>query len=62
MLILVTYYIFDIAYKMYNQNEDFEQCICPVKALLPTLNMVYNSMQGYGFPIGRSLAVSATGN
>ncbi len=60
MLILVTYYIFDIVYKMYNQNEDLNNVYARVKALLPTLNMSITNA-GYGFPIGCSLAVSATG-
>lgn len=60
MLILVTYYIFDIVYKMYNQNEDLNNVYARVKALLPTLNTVITNA-GYGFPIGCSIAVSATG-
>ena len=60
MLILITYYIFDIVYKMYNQNEDLNAVYNRVKALLPNINTVITNA-GYGFPVGCSLAVVATG-
>ncbi|MGC8734967.1 MAG: PilW family protein, partial [bacterium] len=60
MLILSTYYIFDIVYKMYNQNEDLSTVYTRVKALLPNLNTVITN-SGYGFPVGCSLTVVATG-
>jgi hypothetical protein len=60
MLILITYYIFDIVYKMYNQNEDLNAVYNRVKALLPNINTAITNA-GYGFPVGCSLAVVATG-
>jgi hypothetical protein len=60
MLILITYYIFDIVYKMYNQNEDLNAVHNRVKALLPNINTAITNA-GYGFPVGCSLAVVATG-
>jgi len=60
MLILTTYYIFDIVYKMYNQNEDLNAVHNRVKALLPNINTAITNA-GYGFPVGCSLAVVATG-
>jgi hypothetical protein len=60
MLILITYYIFDIVYKMYNQNEDLNAVHNRIKALLPNINTVITNA-GYGFPVGCSLAVVATG-
>jgi hypothetical protein len=60
MLILITYYIFDIVYKMYNQNEDLNAVYNRVKALLPNINTAITN-GGYGFPVGCSLAVVATG-
>ena len=60
MLILTTYYIFDIVYKMYNQNEDLNAVHNRVKALLPNINTAITNA-GYGFPVGCSLAVVAKG-
>jgi hypothetical protein len=60
MLILTTYYIFDIVYKMYNQNEDLNAVHNRLKALLPNINTAITNA-GYGFPVGCSLAVVATG-
>jgi hypothetical protein len=60
MLILITYYIFDIVYKMYNKNEDLNAVHNRVKALLPNINTAITNA-GYGFPVGCSLAVVATG-
>jgi hypothetical protein len=60
MLILMIYYIFDIVYKMYNQNEDLNAVYNRVKVLLPNINTAITNA-GYGFPVGCSLAVVATG-
>jgi hypothetical protein len=60
MLILTTYYIFDVVYKMYNQNEYLNAVCNRVKALLPNINTAITNA-GYRFPVGCSLAVVATG-